>query len=232
MRDIGKNIKQIRLAKGMSQEDLAKALYVTRQTVSNYENSRSNPDIDMLIRIAESLGTDVTMLIYGSVDPFNQKMERRRFLIAVLITVVCGIMWGYSNHLEWLTPSPIPILLKHLNNLIIPPITMLVGGWSLLQLLGLRTQIKHLSEQHRKTGKIILFLILGCIIIIPLPYIIWMIIVIVRMLFSIRVQMTFPYIPMYSPVALGILKIVYHAPFIFGILGGAFWIAEIPFERK
>ena len=44
MRDIGKNIKKNRSAKGMRQEELAKALYVTRQTVSNYENSRSKPD--------------------------------------------------------------------------------------------------------------------------------------------------------------------------------------------
>ena len=55
MKDIGKNIKAIRQTKGMTQNDLADALYVTRQTVSNYENGRSQPDLDMLLKIAEIL---------------------------------------------------------------------------------------------------------------------------------------------------------------------------------
>ena len=38
MRDIGKNIKNIRQTKGMTQDTMAEALFVTRQTVSNYEN--------------------------------------------------------------------------------------------------------------------------------------------------------------------------------------------------
>ena len=56
MRDIGKNIKTLRMAKGMTQEDLAAALFVTRQTVSNYENGRSRPDLDMLLNIAQVAG--------------------------------------------------------------------------------------------------------------------------------------------------------------------------------
>lgn len=39
MRDIGKNIKTLRMAKGITQEELAAALFVTRQTVSNYEKA-------------------------------------------------------------------------------------------------------------------------------------------------------------------------------------------------
>lgn len=49
MRDIGKNIKALRKKKGMTQEALAEALFVTRQTVSNYETGRSRPDLDMLV---------------------------------------------------------------------------------------------------------------------------------------------------------------------------------------
>lgn len=41
MRDIGKNIRTLREKKGMTQEELAQALFVTRQTVSNYETGRS-----------------------------------------------------------------------------------------------------------------------------------------------------------------------------------------------
>ena len=41
MRDIGKNIKGLRERRGMTQEALAEALFVTRQTVSNYETGVS-----------------------------------------------------------------------------------------------------------------------------------------------------------------------------------------------
>ena len=41
MRDIGKNIRTLRERKGMTQEELAQALFVTRQTVSNYETGLS-----------------------------------------------------------------------------------------------------------------------------------------------------------------------------------------------
>ena len=42
MRDISKNIREVRLRRGMSQEHLAQALHVTRQTVSNYETGVSH----------------------------------------------------------------------------------------------------------------------------------------------------------------------------------------------
>ena len=41
MRDIGKNIRKLRTDIGMTQEELAEALFVTRQTVSNYETGIS-----------------------------------------------------------------------------------------------------------------------------------------------------------------------------------------------
>ena len=78
MRDVGKNIKQIRLSKNMTQDSLADALYVTRQTVSNYENGRSRPDLDMLVRIAEIFDTDVNTLIYGPPVPESKKAAWQR----------------------------------------------------------------------------------------------------------------------------------------------------------
>lgn len=41
MRDIGKNIRTLRTRRGLSQDQLAEALHVTRQTVSNYETGVS-----------------------------------------------------------------------------------------------------------------------------------------------------------------------------------------------
>ena len=65
MRDIGKNIRTLRTRRGLSQDQLAEALHVTRQTVSNYETGRSRPDVEMLTALAEALGADVTEVLYG-----------------------------------------------------------------------------------------------------------------------------------------------------------------------
>ena len=64
MSDFAKNIKRRRLELGLSQEQLAEKLAVTRQTVSNWERSVSFPDLPALERIAESLDTDPAELIY------------------------------------------------------------------------------------------------------------------------------------------------------------------------
>lgn len=48
-------IKALRLAKGISQVDLAKRLGVTKQSVSNWENDNIQPSIEMLIKISRSL---------------------------------------------------------------------------------------------------------------------------------------------------------------------------------
>ncbi len=57
------NIKQLRMARNLSQVELAKALGVTKQSISNWENNNIQPSIDMLIRIADffSVSTDILL---------------------------------------------------------------------------------------------------------------------------------------------------------------------------
>ena len=65
MASIAKNIKRLRGERGLTQEQLAEQLCVTRQTVSSWENNRTQPDIDMLTALSAALGADVEELIYG-----------------------------------------------------------------------------------------------------------------------------------------------------------------------
>ena len=60
---LSENIKQLRKAQGLSQEELAVKLNVVRQTISKWEQGLSVPDSDMLIKIAEVLGTRVSVLL-------------------------------------------------------------------------------------------------------------------------------------------------------------------------
>jgi transcriptional regulator with XRE-family HTH domain len=48
---LAENLKALRKAKGLSQEELAARLHVVRQTVSKWEKGRSVPDADLLIRL-------------------------------------------------------------------------------------------------------------------------------------------------------------------------------------
>lgn len=52
-------IEEIRSARGIRQEDFARALGVSRQTISSLENGRYNPSISLAFRIAKYFGTTI-----------------------------------------------------------------------------------------------------------------------------------------------------------------------------
>ena len=60
---LNKNIKTLRMAKGLSQQELAVKLNVVRQTVSKWEQGLSVPDSTMLIALSEELATPVSTLL-------------------------------------------------------------------------------------------------------------------------------------------------------------------------
>lgn len=93
MRDISKNIREVRLRRGMSQEQLAQALHVTRQTVSNYETGRSRPDVETLTLLAQALEADVRELLYGPVVS-PRRRSVRRLLAAGVLTAAVGLVWA------------------------------------------------------------------------------------------------------------------------------------------
>lgn len=57
------SIKQLRMARGLNQVELAKKLSVTKQTVSNWENDNIQPSIEMLKKIADffNVSTDYVL---------------------------------------------------------------------------------------------------------------------------------------------------------------------------
>ena len=72
---LSKNLKIFRERKGLTQENVAEALNVVRQTISKWEKGISVPDADMLIRLAEVLDVSVSELIGSDVaDEKNEDM--------------------------------------------------------------------------------------------------------------------------------------------------------------
>lgn len=66
MTDIGKRIKEQRKAKGITQEAMAKALGVTAQAVSKWENGQSAPDISLIMPVCSFLGIGADVLLGGN----------------------------------------------------------------------------------------------------------------------------------------------------------------------
>lgn len=60
---LSQRIKMLRLARGVSQVDMAKALGVTKQSVSNWENDNIQPSIDMLSKLADYFAVSTDYLL-------------------------------------------------------------------------------------------------------------------------------------------------------------------------
>lgn len=63
--EIKTTIKKLRVEKGLTQDELAEKLSVTRQAVSNWENGKTQPDIETLTKLAEIFDVSVEKIIYG-----------------------------------------------------------------------------------------------------------------------------------------------------------------------
>lgn len=97
---------RLRQERGLSQQELARALHVTRQAVSNWERGKTVPAVGTLCRLGEILQVDWNGLC-GEMAPPPRR--RRRFLLpAALILAVCltaagiwgGVRWHQTNTAE------------------------------------------------------------------------------------------------------------------------------------
>ena len=61
--NIGKNIRDIRTQNNMSQEEFGKLFYVTRQTVSNWENEKNFPDLKTIVDISDRFNISLDKLL-------------------------------------------------------------------------------------------------------------------------------------------------------------------------
>ena len=100
MASVAKHIRKLRLERGLTQEELAERLHVTRQAVSNWERSAAQPDLDTLQAIAAALGVEVTEVIYGAPPPAAVTgAVRRRWLITGALAVLGAAVLIYLVYL-------------------------------------------------------------------------------------------------------------------------------------
>lgn len=66
--------------KGYSQEYLAEKLYVSRQTISNWENERSYPDVHNLIMMCELFNVSLDDLVQGEIHMEQRELVKRSLI--------------------------------------------------------------------------------------------------------------------------------------------------------
>ena len=73
--ELGNKIKYYRGEKELSQEDLAERVYVSRQTISNWENNKSYPDINSIVLLSEIFEISIDNLIKGDVELMKKEIN-------------------------------------------------------------------------------------------------------------------------------------------------------------
>ena len=92
MAKVSKNIKKLRTEKKLTQDALAEKINVTRQTISSWENGRTQPDIDMLELLSSALEVGIEEIIYGEkrnigLEPPENDKRKQKLMSIVFATL-------------------------------------------------------------------------------------------------------------------------------------------------
>jgi len=113
--ELGKQIKFYRQEAQLSQEELANRVYVSRQTISNWENDKSYPDVNSLVLLSEIFQISLDKLIKGDIEVMKEVIKKEEIakmnrygktyalmLIATAVSAVPLSMWlGVWAFIPW-----------------------------------------------------------------------------------------------------------------------------------
>lgn len=230
MRDIGKNIRKLRQSKNLTQEAFAEKLFVTRQTVSNYENGRSRPDIDMVGLIAEVLETDANAVLYGPGGLEGKKSHKRLLVGCSILAGLLGLYFLLPVILRDENPY-LAITVRYFCKVTCLPFVMTLLGWLLLEALGDFRSLKPWTGKGSKVLRYVLAILFGLILLIPIPYCVWLGVGVCRTLTQSSVSMVFPAIPVYNSLLLWLIEVILKAPLTYIFLGAAAWTVQLPTRK-
>ena len=93
--EFNEKLQELRKQKGMTQEELAESLYVSRTAISKWESGRGYPGIDSLKTIARFFGVTVDELLSGdewlTIAEEDTKQKEKHFRDLVFGLLDCGI---------------------------------------------------------------------------------------------------------------------------------------------
>ena len=74
--ELGKQIKKYRNERSLSQDALAEKVFVSRQTISNWENDKSYPDVNSLVLLSQVFEVSLDQLIKGDVEMMKEQIDQ------------------------------------------------------------------------------------------------------------------------------------------------------------
>lgn len=95
---IGETITTIRKNKNLSQEEFAEILNVSRQTISNWENEKSYPDLAIIVEISDKLDISLDRIlkedkkIVNEIDKRIKMNKNLKMILAIIIIIFCFSM--------------------------------------------------------------------------------------------------------------------------------------------
>lgn len=106
--ELGNQIRENRATHGLTQEELAERVFVTRQTVSNWETGKSCPDIQSLLMLSDLFGVTLDQLVKGDIETMKnqvnredvRKFNRDRTLFSILLLAVIASALPLANALK------------------------------------------------------------------------------------------------------------------------------------
>ena len=109
--NLSKQIKKHRERLSLSQEGLAEKLYVSRQTISNWENEKSYPDVHNLLLLSVLFDVSLDELVKGDVEQMKETIEKtamdRYTKIMLVFTLLAALSVGPALFLPgnwWIAP--------------------------------------------------------------------------------------------------------------------------------
>ena len=93
--EVAKRIREERERSGISQEELARQIFVSRQTVSNWETGKTCPDVQSLLLMSNLFGVSVDSLVRGDAETMSKAIENyelERYKIRMSMAVAAGLI--------------------------------------------------------------------------------------------------------------------------------------------
>ncbi|MDR2976475.1 MAG: helix-turn-helix domain-containing protein [Streptococcaceae bacterium] len=117
--EISKQIKKCRGRIGLSQEQLAEKIYVTRQTVSNWETEKSYPDIHSLLAMSLLFDISLDELVKGDLEMMQKEIkkvdtkgfDRKAVMLFVAMFLVLAVLPLYFLIDNWLWLIEVPLII-------------------------------------------------------------------------------------------------------------------------
>lgn len=136
--ELGHRIKQHRAQLGISQEVLAERIFVSRQTISNWETDRTYPDVQSLLLMAQLFGTTLDDLVQGDVEIMEKQVrndwdEIERLVTIAWAMIIAGCAAVMAGSALWRQDSSIiPALTEGLVAGLALMLPLFIGGMVLL----------------------------------------------------------------------------------------------------